>query len=90
MPDTAPPVADADGIDALDLPSTNTRRWVIRRKAAVIEAVERGLLSLDDACARYRLSPEEFQTWRKLVQAYGVPGLRVTRLHTYRGNADRG
>ncbi|MGH6990644.1 MAG: DUF1153 domain-containing protein [Stellaceae bacterium] len=69
----------------LDLPSPNTRRWVIRRKAAVVEAVERGVLTLEEACRRYRLSAEEFETWRRLVQTYGVPGLRVTRLHTYRG-----
>jgi Protein of unknown function (DUF1153) len=75
---------------AVDLPSPHTRRWVIRRKAAVVEAVQRGVLTIDEACRRYRLSPEEFETWRKLVQTYGVPGLRVTRLHTYRGTPDRG
>jgi hypothetical protein len=43
-----------------DLPPAATRRWVPRRKAEVVAAVEGGLLTLDDACARYRLTLEEF------------------------------
>ncbi len=41
-----------------DLPPPNTQRWVIRRKAEVVAAVRGGLLSLDDACGRYRLTTE--------------------------------
>ena len=88
-PDSGPSFTAGDGIDELELPSPHTRRWVIRRKAAVVDAVERGVLSLDEACQRYRLSAEEFQTWKKLVQTYGIPGLRVTRLHTYRATPGR-
>jgi hypothetical protein len=66
------------------LPSVNTKRWVIRRKAAVVKAVSTGVLTLDDACARYRLSIEEFYAWRSLVERHGPPGLRVTRLQSYR------
>jgi Protein of unknown function (DUF1153) len=88
--DSGQPFADGGGINDLDLPPPNTRRWVVRRKAAVVDAVERGVLSLDEACRRYRLSAEEFGTWQKLVQTYGTPGLRVTRLHTYRGTPSRG
>ena len=43
-----------------DLPPSNTDRWVIRRKAEVVAAVRGGLLSLDDALAKYRLTAEEF------------------------------
>ena len=46
-----------------DLPPTNTRRWVIRRKAEVVAAVRGGLLSLDEACQRYKLTTEEFLSW---------------------------
>jgi hypothetical protein len=67
-----------------DLPPTNTKRWVIRRKAAVVNAVSAGVLTLDDACARYKLSFEEFHAWRNLVERHGLPGLRVTRLQNYR------
>lgn len=43
-----------------DLPPPNTGRWVIRRKAEVVAAVRGGLLSIEDACARYYLSVEEY------------------------------
>jgi Protein of unknown function (DUF1153) len=54
-----------------DLPSPNTKRWVIRRKAQIVTAVLGGLISLDDACARYRLTAEEFHSWRKSVERSG-------------------
>ena len=69
---------------ALDLPSPNTRRWVVRRKAVVVAAVRNGTLSLQEACRRYNLSVEEFLAWQRSIDRYGVPGLRVTRLQIYR------
>lgn len=66
------------------LPPPDTKRWVIRRKAEVVAAVRGGLLSLEQACARYGLSPEEIATWQRLVEAYGLPGLRTTRVNRYR------
>ena len=67
-----------------DLPPQNTRRWVIRRKAEVVAAVRGGLISLDDACNRYKLSVEEFLSWQKAIDKHGLPGLRTTRLQQYR------
>ena len=75
--------------DAEALPPPNTKRWVIRRKAAVVNAVKGGILSLEQACERYKLSTEEFFTWQTLVEQHGVPGLRVTRLQTYRAGERR-
>jgi hypothetical protein len=72
-----------------ELPSPNTKRWVIRRKAAVVDAVKVGILTLEQACERYKLSTEEFFTWQTLVEQHGVPGLRVTRLQTYRAGERR-
>ena len=69
------------------LPPTDTKRWVIRRKAEVVAAVRAGIISLEDACARYTLSVEEFLSWQRLVDSHGLPGLRVTRLQDYRGAA---
>ena len=66
------------------LPPPETKRWVIRRKAEVVAAVRGGLLSLEEACARYTLSVEEFLSWQRLVDSHGLPGLRVTRLQDYR------
>ena len=36
-----------------DLPPPKTRRWVVRRKAEVVAAVNGGLLSIDDVLDRY-------------------------------------
>jgi hypothetical protein len=67
-----------------DLPPPNTQRWVIRRKAEVVAAVRGGLLSLDDACARYSLTNEEFLGWQASIDRYGLAGLRTTRIQQYR------
>lgn len=67
-----------------DLPSVNTQRWVIRRKAEVVAAVQGGLLSLEDACKRYSLSVEEFLSWQKSINENGLAGLRTTRIQKYR------
>jgi hypothetical protein len=66
------------------LPPTDTKRWVARRKAVVVDAVRRGAISLEEACRRYRLSVEEFHAWQRAIEAHGVAGLRVTRLQIYR------
>lgn len=66
------------------LPSPDTRRWVVRRKAEVLAAINGGLLTTEEACARYRLSPEELELWQKSLDLAGVPGLRVTRIQLYR------
>ena len=67
-----------------DLPAPNTKRWVIRRKALVVAAVRGGLLTLDEACRRYSLSVEEFLSWQKAIDRFGLPGLRTTRIQVYR------
>lgn len=77
------------GVSLDSLPPPETKRWVIRRKAEVVAAVRAGILSLEEACARYTLSVEEFLSWQRLVDSHGLPGLRVTRLQDYR-TLDRG
>ena len=67
-----------------DLPPANTQRWVIRRKAEVVAAVRGGLLTLEDACARYRLTTDEFLSWQQAIDRWGMPGLRTTRIQQYR------
>lgn len=66
------------------LPPPNTKRWVIRRKAEVVAAVRGGLLTLEEACTRYMLTVEEFQSWQRAIEQHGMPGLRTTRLQDYR------
>ncbi len=67
-----------------NLPSANTIRWTIRRKAEVVAAVHNGLIGFDEACERYRLSAEELLNWKQLIVAHGLRGLRVTQLREYR------
>jgi hypothetical protein len=67
-----------------NLPPGDTERWVIRRKAEVVAAVRGGLLSLDEACDRYRLTSEEFLAWQKSIDQHGLAGLRTTRIQQYR------
>jgi hypothetical protein len=67
-----------------DLPPRDTARWVSRRKASVVAAVHNGLISLDDACRRYRLSLEEYLSWERALQRHGTPGLRATHAQDYR------
>ena len=71
-----------------DLPSADTKRWVIRRKAMVVAAVRGGLISLDEACRRYALSVEEYLSWQHAIDKHGLPGLRTTRLQLYRESED--
>ena len=71
------------------LPSPNTRRWVVRRKAEVVAAVKGGLLTTDEACERYSLSIEEFTSWQRAVDRAGLAGLRVTRTQHYRALFER-
>ena len=71
-----------------DLPPPNTERWVIRRKAEVVAAVRAGLISLEEACERYRLSVEEFLSWQRLIDKHGLRGLRTTRLQQYRKSGE--
>lgn len=76
---------DGSPLTIADLPPTSTRRWVIRRKAEVVAAVRGGLLSLEEACERYRLTVEEFLSWQMSIDRHGLAGLRTTRIQQYRG-----
>ena len=60
------------------------QRWVPSRKAAVVGAVRAGEISLEEVCRRYRLSPDEFNSWVAAIDKHGVPGLRATRFQIYR------
>ena len=71
-----------------ELPSPNTKRWVIRRKAEVVASVRNGMITLEEACNRYKLSIEEFLSWQRLIESHGLAGLRSTRLQDYR-NAEK-
>lgn len=75
-----------ESLDASRIEMTGTspslpepRRWVPHRKAEVVAAVRGGSLSLDEACGRYALSIEEYLTWQREIDLFGLAGLRVNR-----------
>ena len=72
-----------------DLPLPDTKRWVIRRKAEIVAAIGGGLLSLEEACSRYNLSPAEILSWQRCIDRFGVAGLRTTWTQIYRGRRAR-
>lgn len=71
------------------LPPANTSRWVVRRKAEVVAAVNGGLLTIAEACQRYDLTLEELASWQRAVEREGMNGLRATRVQAYRHQHER-
>jgi hypothetical protein len=70
--------------DAPTVPSPETERWTPGRKAAVINAVRQGLLTIEQACERYHLSVDEYRAWERDFDSHGEAGLRSTRVGIYR------
>ena len=68
---------DGGAVTVADLPPKNLKRWIARRKAEILAAVEGGLLSESEACAHYNISREEFAGWLKYYEQEGLPGLRA-------------
>lgn len=61
------------------LPKSYDTHWVAKRKAQVVEAVQHGWLTLEDACSRYRLSEDEFLAWEQAFSVEGIDGLKLKR-----------
>ncbi len=70
-----------------DLPQETERRWTVRRKAAVIEAVRGGWIPIEEACRLYMISVDEFIAWERDIDRFGLHGLRTTRYQIYRDTA---
>jgi Protein of unknown function (DUF1153) len=81
---------DGSPLTIENLPAPGLKRWVIRRKAEVVAAVRGGLLTLEEACSRYRLTVDEFVGWQDLIDRHGLAGLRVTRVQQYRDDGAAG
>jgi hypothetical protein len=64
-----------------ELPALHSRRWTIRRKAAVLEALRSGVLTLEQAAERYALSVEELRAWERDFEHHGLYGLRALRVY---------
>jgi hypothetical protein len=74
---------------AFALPSRDTKRWVATRKAAVVIAVCNGAISRWRACERYKLSPEELNSWETAFKLYGTNGLQATYRYVSRKQVTR-
>ena len=68
----------------IELPPPDIKNWTARRKAAVVEAVRIGMISVQEASLRYDLTVEEFRSWQRTVEQHGIPGLRTTKARIYR------
>ncbi len=75
---------DGSPLTLRDLPPPDLKRWVNRRKAEVVLAVEGGLISLEEACRRYALSVEEFLSWEYELTRNGLEGLKLRHLREHR------
>jgi hypothetical protein len=66
---------------AAKLPASYETRWTNGKKAAVVHAVQTGVISLDRALALYRMSAQEFESWRKACAPLEQPysGMRQIR-----------
>jgi hypothetical protein len=75
-----PSNGSANAAAMASLPKSHAIHWVAKRKAQVVQAVRRGWMTLDEACARYRLSFEEFLDWQRAFSSEGVAGLTSSHL----------
>lgn len=75
---------DGTKLTRSDLPARTTKRWVARRKALVVMAVNSGLLTEEEALEMYGLSGEELHSWRIAMETYGARALRATAVQKYR------
>ncbi len=71
---------DGERMTKADLPPTTTQRWVPRRKAKVVAAVEGGLITREEASRLYSITDEELDGWRAALTSHGMRGLRVTKI----------
>ncbi|QDC09685.1 DUF1153 domain-containing protein [Oceanicola sp. D3] len=75
---------DGSVMTRADLPPSDTRRWVASRKAAVVRAVQNGLISLEDCMETYGISEEEYGSWSHAVEQHGEQALKATSLQKFR------
>lgn len=64
--------ADGRPLTIADLPKPATKRWTLDKKADVVSAVRGGLLSSEDACARYALTAQDLLDWTEQTDRPGL------------------
>lgn len=67
-----------------NLPPPETTRWVASRKATVVIALKKALVTRDYVIELYALSDEELDGWIRNFETHGEQALCVTKITTYR------
>lgn len=78
-----PFAADGMRLGPSHLPPSHAIRWVTRRKAEVLAAIRCGMITAEDAAARYAISMDELISWESAMTRFGPEGLGATR-HPHR------
>lgn len=66
-----------------DLPPLHCR-WVPRRKATIVALMSSDIITAEEVIKRYPdLTQEELASWIRIVNQYGMAGLRTTRTQQY-------
>lgn len=55
-------------------------RWGARQKAMVVHAIGECRITFDEACEKYRMSPEELNSWISGFANHGAWGLKASIL----------
>jgi len=61
-----------------NLPTAEITRRELRPRALVAYAIHAGLLSPEDACARYGIADAELASWQRLLEEQVLSALRAT------------
>ena len=62
-------------------------RYTVNVKAKIINAVNSGKITLDDALTAHNITEEEYRGWERSLERSGKQALRVTRCQFYRAMA---
>ena len=54
-------------------------RWSVRRKAQVLLALAKGIVTKADVLEAHGIDEEELSAWERAVEAVGVTALRATK-----------
>ena len=73
-----------DPIRLDDLPPPKLSRWRAHAKALVVAGIAAGIITDDDACARYGLTLEELHSWQRIATSCGPGALAQRRLREVR------
>jgi hypothetical protein len=63
---------EGDLTRVIELPAENVQRWTALREAAVVNAVDAGVLTREEICRRYQISLEELLSWERAYEG-GAP-----------------